>query len=950
MQDDGWKRLEEIFAAARDLDRERHAEFLDQQCGADQSLRLRVERLLEQPLDSDTVFARPAVELAAKILFPAMVTLPVGSLFGHYEITGSIGAGSMGRVYRARDLKLGRDVAVKILPMPFASLDEDQAGRFEREARLLAALNHPQIGAIYDVQESEGVRGLILELVEGPTLAERLSEGAIPLLDALGIARQIAEALEAAHAQGVIHRDLKPSNIKLTRDGKVKLLDFGLAKVLPDFGDSNLSRGNVILGTDAYMSPEQAQGKTAGKGTDIWAFGCIVYELLTGQRAFPGDTFADTIANVIGRDPAWEALPASVPVNIQKLVRRCVVKDASHRLRDIGDARIEIEDELSGAAAAGTSAPKDLEVRSGKSRIRSWIAAAIVGCAVGGVLTWTAMRSPQSPATLVARLVIPVPPDQQLPAMAGIAVSPDSTKIVYVGSSSAGQHLYLRMLDGSEARPIEGTEQARYPFFSPDGQWVGFFQRNSLMKVSVRGGAPVTVLQMSPFGLSRAGTWGSNDMIFVAGVYPNGIWKVPSSGGTPEAVTMLDRAKGEVDHLWPFALPNEDVLLYTVWNGPGRNEQQIVAQRLDTGERRVLIQGAATARYLPSGHLVYTRAGTLLAVAFDADRLAVSNPPLPILNDIRESTLGADYDVSSAGSIVYVSQPPGALDRKPVWVDRKGDAQALPGLSPAYYQNPRLSPDGTKAAFMVTGSLIDIWVYDLVRTTFARITSGGSSQFPVWSPDGNHIVYRATRDGSRNLFWRPAYGTGTENRLTDGDKIQAPWSWSSDGTLAIQEGERIFFLPWNEPRNAAPFSTAPSYNQTKPRFSPDGKFLAYVSNESGRQEVYVESYRGSKKKWQVSTDGGHEAVWAHSGRELFYRNGEKMMVIDIRPGPVFSAPRLLFAGRNYVRGEPSLDFDVSPDDQRFLMIQSPETESTPTSINVILNFDQDLKRKISLPE
>ena len=461
------------------------------------------------------------------------------------------------------------------------------------------------------------------------------------------------------------------------------------------------------------------------------------------------------------------------------------------------------------------------------------------------------------------------------------------------------------------------------------------------------------VLDLSSVGSANGGVWGPDDTIFFAG--GAGIWKISAAGGSPERVTTVDRSRGEISHQLPFLLPDGRTLLYTIWYGPGWDEKQIVAQRLATGERRVLIRGAGTVRYAPTGHLLYTRAGAMMAVRFDASRLEVSGAPITLLEDLREGTPNADYALSSEGSLAYVQQSPSAYNRLPVLVDRNGVAQPLPGVAPAYYQNPTFSPDGRRVALNITGALIDVWIYDFERASLTRLTTEGSSQDPVWSPDGKRIAYRATRSGSRNLFWKSVDGTTAEERLTTGGGVQTPWSWSPDGRhwpskkRGPGRGADIWMLPLAGDRKPRPFLREP-FNESRPRFSPDGSWLAYVSDRSGRAEIYVQSYPVPERRWQISTGGGQDPTWARDGRELFYRDGRKMMSVQVAKGSTFSpsTPRLLFEG-DYVRAEPVIDFDVHPDGQRFLMIQQSRPDPPITHINVVLNWFEELKRRLPGP-
>ena len=954
-----WGRISQIYSEAMACAPTARAAFLDDACAGDSALRAEVESLLQHELPSVA-----ALDVMANEIVAVSPSAALGRRLGPYTIQALIGRGGMGQVYLAHDSELGRAVAIKVLPPMFA-LDPNRRARFDREARVLASLNHPHIAAIYGIAEGSGIRGLVLELVEGDTLADRLrartsgagSASGLPVKEALRAARQIAEALDAAHEKGIVHRDLKPANIKMTSDGTVKVLDFGLAKAASDHDEAGErsspegtpvreTRVGVVLGTVAYMSPEQAQGRRVDKRTDIWAFGCVLYEMLTGSSPFAGETAAHTIGMILERDPDWSAVPATTPTSVVALLHRCLEKDPRRRLRDIGEALISLENALV------TPKPIMTAAAARDDRHFSMPVAVALASVVTGTMIWGLSPRPVPASTTVTRVAVPVSSDQRPAALRGLALSPDGRHLAYVSDQAGRNRLAVRAMDGAETQVLPDTEGAAYPFFSPDGKWIGFFTTVGLKKVPVNGGTVVTVLALSSAGNGNGGVWRSDDTIFFGA--GRTIWRISAEGGSPDRVTALERSKGEIDHRLPFLLPDGQTLLYTLRYGPGWDEQHIVAQRLGTGDRHVLIKGAATARYAPTGHLIYTRAGTMMAVRFDASRLEVAGVPVALEENIREGVPYADYDVSSDGTLAYVQQKPEAYNRLPVVVDRKGLALPLPGVAPARYQNPRFSPDGRRVVLETTGSISDLWVYDVTRATLARLTTEGSSQFPVWSADGTRIAYRATRSGSRNLFWKILDGPAAEQRLTTGEGVQTPWSSSQDGTTlafvetSTQTGNDIWILPLVGERTVRPFLREP-FDETQPRLSPTGHWLAYVSDRSGRNEVYVQSYPDPRQWLQISTDGGRDPTWARSGRELFYRNGEKVMAVEIAEGPSFKPSQFLFAG-DFVRGEPNIDFDVDPDGRRFLMIQSSNQEPPVTHINVVLNWFGELKRRLPVPQ
>ncbi len=860
------------------------------------------------------------------------MTLSAGSRLGAYEITGLLGKGGMGEVYQARDSRLGREVAIKVLPDPFAS-DPDRLARFEREARLLAALNHPNIATIYSLEMESGIRFLSLELVAGETLAERLAAGPLGIEEALAVARQIAEALEAAHEKGIIHRDLKPANVKVTPEGNVKVLDFGLARALaaeaaaqdlsslPTMTSAGRHTG-VILGTAAYMSPEQARGKPLDRRTDIWSFGCVLFELLTGRKAFEGETVSDTLAAILRSEPDWNALPDRAPANIRVLLRRCLQKEPNRRLRDIGDARIEIEEALEGLEKPSVATSPILV--AARPRIR--------------------FLMPLSPETSLA-----------LEKRTAVALSPDGTNLIYVARREGTTHLHLRAMDRLEVVSMAGTEDASGPFFSPDGQWVGFFAGGRLKKISIAGGAPMALCEAVE---SRGAAWGPDDTIAFTPTPASGLFSVSAAGGAPSAVTTLDFASGECTHRWPKILAGGKLLLFTIGTSGTESfdEGLIAVQSLKTGDRRILVKGASDARFVPTGHLVYARGGALLAAAFDPTRLTIAGKSLPILDGVMTEVTGAaHFTFSNVGSLVHI---PGGLQQvrhSLLWASRDGSEQPLP-LPPRRYGEPRLSPDGQRLALTVGAMTHDVWVSDIARGTLSRVTFEGDNYAPIWTPDGKRITFSSNREGPSNVFWKASDGSGAEERLLASEYEKVPGSWSPDGrVLAFTEhhprtGADIWILPLDGDRRPQPFLRTP-FNEYAPMFSPNGRWLAYTSDESGRDEVYVMAFPGPGGKCQISADGGGEPLWAREGKELFYRNGNRMMSVAVVTEPTFAAaaPRLLFErpyGKKLGLGLAGLpDYDVAPGD-RFVMVSEIEERSAPTQLSVTLEWFGDLTRLV----
>jgi len=887
--------------------------------------------------------------------------LDAGTKLGSYEITAQLGAGGMGEVYRARDSKLGRDVALKVLPQAFAR-DADRMARFQREAKVLASLNHPNIASIYGLEDSASTHALVMELVEGPTLADRIRQGPIPIDEAIRIARQIADALEYAHERGIVHRDLKPANIKVTPDDAVKVLDFGLAKALegdatsidistsPTISRLATMRG-VLLGTAAYMSPEQAKGKSVDRRADIWAFGCVLYEMLTGKQAFTGEAVTDTLAAVIKEEPDWSRLPKAMSARVRVLLRRCLQKDPKQRLRDIGDARISLDEVLSGTPDPSLAGAAGISTLVWRRALILGFGTLLLGAGVAGVAVWIMKPMPPPPPQPVTRAVINLPPGQQLAGLESgpaLALSPDGTHLAYVATQGGTQQIYLRAIDSFEARPIPGTEGAVNPFFSPDSQWLGFFAGGKLKKISVNGGAALSLGDAAdPWGAS----WSSRGMIAFAPTILAALQQVSDAGGVAQPLTRLE--KGMIGHRWPEILPGGNAVLFD--DGSAAGSSVVRVQLIGTGEQRDLIQRGTQPRYALSGHLVYVQGGNLMAVPFDAQRLEVTGAAVPVVEGVLETSQrgAAQYSVSATGLLAYVQGGIQAAQRRLVWVNRTGAEQPLDAAAHAY-SYPRLSPDGRQLAVVINEQEIHVWLYHLSRDTLTRFTfEGNVNSVPSWTPDGKRIAFTSNRDGPENLFWQQADGSGALERLNTSGYNQTPGSWSPDGQLlAFEEinpttGPDIWVLRMSD-RKAQPFLRTP-FNEGAPRFSPDGRWLAYVSDESGRDEIYVQPYPGPGGKWQISTEGGTEPVWNRNGRELFYRSGDKMMAVDIATQPSFAAgkPRMLFQGHYVPTGIKMPYYDVSPDGERFLMLKPIEqAEPAPTQINVVLNWTEELKRLV----
>jgi serine/threonine-protein kinase len=881
------------------------------------------------------------------------MSLAPGTRLGAYEITAPIGAGGMGEVYRGRDTKLDRDVAIKVLPETFAS-DPERIARFQREAKTLASLNHPHIGAIYGLEESNGIKALVLELVEGPTLADRIVQGPIPLEEALTIAKQIAEALEAAHEHGIIHRDLKPANIKLRSDGTVKVLDFGLAKavegssVRPDLSASPtitspaMTLGGVILGTAAYMSPEQATGKPVDRRSDIWAFGCVVYELLTGARAFDGDSVSDTIALVLRADPDWTMLPAEVPQTLRIYLERCVEKRPQDRFQDVGDVRLA----LSGAFDArvpATVPPK------GRSTL-TLAATASVLMALGALAGWIGRQPQQQRPAPTRRFVVTASP--ALLARANInrdfAVAPDGRHLAYFATLGGKRQIYLRSLGTVEAQPLRDAERWYEPFFSPDGQWIGVNDETdyTLRKIAITGGPPIPIAQI---GKEITGaTWGADGSIVFSTIDPDsGLWRVSADGGTPIPLTKPDTSHGENLHAWPEFLPGGRVVVFAVRTVTG---SKIVALDVASGEQKVLLPSGTAPRYSSSGHLLYGVDDAIFAVPFDAASLALTGQPVAIADGVNVKPNGSmDFAVSQDGTLAYIPGSDTSGRRRLLWIDRNGKVEPL-GAPPRRYVSARLSPDGARVVLDARDNPAQVAIWDLRRSVMTPLSKDSELDLmPIWTRDGSRIVMTSVHSGVRDVVMRAADGTGTTHELTSGPLEKMIDDVSPDGsTLLFTEasangGFDIKMLRLDEKKSVPLLQT--KWWERNAAFSSDGSLIAYQSDESGGQEIWVRPFPDvNTARERVSTDGGVHPVWA--GRELLYVTPtNRMMSATVSTTPTLraSTPKLVMQLPEYHFGLFSRPYDITPDGKRFLMI---EKSSESDSVVVVLNWFEELKRLV----
>jgi serine/threonine-protein kinase len=898
------------------------------------------------------------------------LALTPGTRLGVYDITAQIGEGGMGQVYRATDTKLKRQVAIKILT-PLLAADPDRLARFQREAEVLASLNHSNIAAIYGLEDTDGLKALVLELVEGPTLADRIAAGPVAFDEALPIAKQIAEALEAAHDKGIIHRDLKPANIKLRPDGTVKVLDFGLAKAMEPGSAMSMNamtsptlsihatQAGIILGTAAYMSPEQAAGKPVDKRCDLWAFGVVVMEMLTGRPVFTGETVSHVLAAVLRAEPDWSALPAHTPASIRRMLRRCLDKDRKCRLDSAADARLEIDEALSPAVEASTAS-----VAMTGAAWRRTLPWAVVGALATGLVLMLALWAPWRPAAPPPRVtrttIAPGPAAISVIGVDGdLALSPDGTHVVYVGNG--GTQLFIRALDALEPVAITGGRVLRGPFVSPNGQWVGFVSGyNSLMKVPIAGGTPIAIASLG--STPRGATWAPDDsIIFATGDPSTGLQRVSAGGGTPEVLTRPDHAQNEADHVWPEILPGGHVVLFTITSQTGGlDKAQVVTRDLRTGAQKMLIRGGSHAHYVASGHLVYIAAGTLRAIPFDANRLETRGTAVPIAARVVTTGFGtAEYAVATDGTLVYLDAP-GSLApnaRTLVWVDRTGKEAAI-AAPPRAYVHPRLSPDGKRVALWIADQEDDIWIWDFARLRLARLTSEPAiDRFPVWTRDGQRIVFASSRAGALNFWSQAADGSGIAERLTTSSNNQFPTGITPDGKAVVFNeltptmGSDLLQVALDGTHHVTPLLQT-KFDEFNGVVSPDGRWLAYDSNSSGdSSEIYVRPFPGvGGGQSPVSTAGGTRPLWARNGKELFYvgADGALWRVPVEASDQTWNAgtPTKLFDARYFIAGTSGRTYDVSPDGQRFLMIKAPGSDAgvaRPTII-VVQHWDEELRR------
>jgi serine/threonine-protein kinase len=882
----------------------------------------------------------------------------IGAVFNHYRVESKLGEGGMGEVYRAIDTKLDRAVAIKVLPEAVAQ-DPDRLARFAREAKVLASLNHPHIAQIYGIED----RALVMELVPGETL-----RGPLPVATALEYAKQIAEALEAAHEKGIVHRDLKPGNVMVTHDGVVKVLDFGLAAVGPDAASSGADPANsptltvratqagMIVGTAAYMSPEQAAGKPVDKRSDIWSFGVVLFDILAGQRLFEGETISHTLADVLKGQIDLGRLPKDTPRAVRDLLRRCLERDVKVRLRDIGEARIAIQQWL----AHPESAPDVPPPAKARPARLPWAVAAL-SAAVAGAALWSAQTRETAPAE-VQRLSIELPEDEPFVQEnwgRRLAISPDGSRLVYVSTHGDTTRLCLRRLDQLAVKPLSGTEGGENPFFSPDGRWVGFAAGAKLKKIPVDGGPPTVICATGSF--TAGASWSpDNSITFVPG-FTLGLARVPADGGNAEVFLKPDTARSESGYLWPQVLP--DSILFTVGADSiaSFNDARIFLAPRDGSGPKHMVTGGTDGRYLPTGHLVYGYGGGLLAARFDPAQGTLQGPALPVVDGVAMSASngGTQYDVSQTGTLVYV---PGGMSEgssRIVMVARNGGEEKHFDVKLAVGEIG-LSPDGRRLALRTFKANDDIHILDTTSGTAPRFTfDGGDEQSPVWTPDGSRVLYSSARGAPSSIYWKAADGSGTPHLLSKADHPRRPSAISPDGRFLLfteehpSTGRDLWLMPLDGggATPARPWIQTP-FDEMMPSFSPDGRFLAYVSKESGDAQVFVAQFPGGSVRRQISTSGGSEPLWAATGKEILYRrlagdgNLMQVMAVDVATEPSFSAgsPHALFEGK-YAMSSESQSYAVTPDGQHFFLLKPSNLEPI-RQIQVVLNWFEELKRRV----
>jgi Tol biopolymer transport system component len=883
-----------------------------------------------------------------------------GDCLGHYLISEPLGAGGMGEVYRAQDTRLGRDVAIKVLPEGIGD-DAERLARFEREAKVLASVNHPNVATLFGLEtDDSGKVFLVMELVEGEDLAQRVERGPIPITDAIRIARQIADGLEAAHAKGIVHRDLKPGNVRITPDRTVKILDFGLAKEWgPGPGDTDftesptitadMTRKGTILGTAPYLSPEQARGQAVDRRTDIWSFGCVFYEMITGRRAFPGDTSTEIIARVLERTPDWSALPPTVPPALRRLLGRCLEKDLNRRLRDAGDIGLALEDLTLEDPAVKTPIARPAAGRIPK--IAPWLVAA--SALVLAVVAWVGRPSPPGQETPVFRFTQPSPAALDVARIGhfgpAVALSPDSHVLAWVGATEESTQLFMRHLDEDVVQPIEGSEGGVAPFFSPDSEWIGFFADEKLKKVSVRGGAPQTITELEHL---HGASWGDGFIVLEA-LGDGELFRLDPAGGEIRKIEISNQP--DYQGGFPVLLPGFDAMLVS---GQGTNTVDLVA--LDTGEVTNLVKEGTHGTYLPSGHLVWTQGDNLLAAPFDLVRREITGDAHTVIEGVISEThvgLTSHYAVSETGTLVFLPGTIATSGVRPVWVWLDGSIEPLPLPPESSYLTPRISPDGRKLLLSRQTQSRSVWLYDLDRAVVGPVTNDEGNQFwAIWTPDGKGMIYNSQQGGEPvNLWMQPIDRSSPPTRLTTAPVYHLPLDMTRDGRTVIflsragvGDTFEIHTLDLEGEPTAAPLITTKA-DECLVTLAPDERWIAYASDVSGRLEVFVQPFPDLGRTIRVSPNGGTEPLWSPSGDRLYYRSesGRRVYAVDVLDtDPLrFGTEKLLFENSFApgIRWGPK--WDIHPDGDRFVMLQLESTEPVE-GIRVVTNWFAELERLV----
>src|SRR5215472_2637277 len=880
--------------------------------------------------------------------------LAPGTKLGPYEVVAPLGAGGMGEVYRARDTRLGRDVAIKILPKEM-SADAARKQRFEREAKTISGLNHPNICVLHDVGSQDGLDYLVMECVEGETLAKRLEKGALPLEQVLKYGAQIADALDKAHRAGIVHRDLKPGNIMLTAAG-AKLLDFGLAKPTAMLTGATMSAATplhspvtqegTVVGTFQYMSPEQVEGKEIDGRSDIFSLGAVLYEMLTGKRAFEGKSQLSVASAILEKEPAAiSAVKPMTPPVLDHAIRKCLAKTPDERWQSASDVASELKWILAGSQAVAVVHG----VSHRKYRERAiWIVGAAVLALLTAYLGWQSGRGERSAGAVHLTIALPAGKVLLNNSSEPMAITPDGSAIVYVAAGDDRKtQLYLRKLDSFESTPIGNTEDGGSPFISPNGEWLGFFASDGKMKkVLLRGGSPVVLADEAFF---LGGSWGDDDTVYFTKSVTSGIYAVPAGGGQPRQVTHPGATADDRFHLWPKALPGNNGIIFTVWTGRSFNDARIEGLSFKTGERKVLVEGGTDGRYLPNGYLAYTRNGTLFAVLFDPKRLEVKGAPVSLIEGVMSGAANGDaaFAVSDNGTLAFRPGSVTSFQRNLVWMDRTGKTSNIVAeVKP--YAFPAISPDGQRIALTLQGSSFDVWVYDLQRGTLTKASFGGDDYRPEWSPDGKMLGYDSSKSGHQQVYVKHGIAQGGETVVTDGPENKEFYGWTPDGREVIfcrlnkDTGWDLYAAAVEGDHKVRPLVVAP-FNQNQARLSPDGKWLAYVSDESGQPEVFVLAMNDATNRAQVSTEGGASPQWTRTGNELLFTCKNRILSVKFTPGSGLNLgkPVVLFEDK---RAWAWNGYDIATDG-RLVVSRDVDDTGGGTQINIVLNWFAEMKKK-----